>query len=52
VKTTSDGFGRPIKVERGDWVSTKSVVDTEYDACGCSPLGKVKRVSQPYAPGG
>ncbi|MFN8008408.1 MAG: hypothetical protein U0V70_15575 [Terriglobia bacterium] len=28
------------------------VVDTEYDSCACSPLGKVKRVSQPYAPGG
>ena len=21
----------------------------EYDACACSPLGKLKRVSQPYA---
>jgi YD repeat-containing protein len=32
--------------------TTKSVVDTEYDSCACSPLGKIKRVSQPYAPGG
>ncbi len=30
---------------------TKSVVDTVYDACACSPLGKVKQVSQPHAPG-
>jgi YD repeat-containing protein len=51
VKTTVDGFGRTIKVETGDGTSTKSVVDTEYDSCACSPIGKVKRVSQPYAPG-
>jgi hypothetical protein len=51
VKTTYDGFGRTIKVETGDGASTKSVVDTEYDSCACSPTGKVKRVSQPYAPG-
>ena len=52
----SDGLGRTIKVERGDGALnnpvTRSVVDTEYDVCACSPLGKVKRVSQPYAPGG
>lgn len=28
-----------------------AVVDTEYEACACSPVGKIKRVSQPYAPG-
>jgi RHS Repeat. len=53
VKTTYDGLGRTIKVERGVTATgTQSVVDTEYDVCACSPLGKVKRVSQPYAPGG
>jgi len=51
--TTMDGLGRTIKVEQGDsGGTTKSIVDTEYDSCACSPLGKVKRVSQPYAPGG
>ncbi len=38
-------------METGDQTGVKSVVDTEYDACACSPLGKVKRVSRPYAPG-
>ena len=51
VRTTADGLGRTVKTETGDATSTKSVVDTEYDACGCSPTGKVKRASQPYAPG-
>ena len=52
VKTTVDGLGRTVKVEVGDASSVKSVVDTEYDSCACSPLGKLKRVSRPYAPGG
>src|SRR5205807_661614 len=30
----------------------KSIVNTNYDACGCSPLGKMKSQSQPYAPNG
>ena len=51
VRTSYDGLGRTIKVERGD-TATRSVVDTEYDVCACSPIGKVKRVSQAYAPGG
>ena len=51
VKTTLDGLGRTIKVETGDTTSVKSVVETEYDSCACSPLGKVKRVSLPHAPG-
>jgi YD repeat-containing protein len=29
----------------------RTVVDTEYAACACSPTGKLKRVSRPYAPG-
>ena len=47
-----DGFGRTIKVETGDGSGTKSVAETEYDSCACSPLGKLKRSSRPYAPGG
>ena len=52
VKTTYDGLGRTIKTESGYSTTTVSIADTEYDSCACSPLGKVKRVSQPYAPGG
>jgi RHS repeat-associated protein len=52
TRQTMDGLGRTIKEERGDGSGTKSIVDTEYDRCPCSPLGKVKRVSQPYPPGG
>ncbi len=52
VKTYYDGLGRTIKVENGDATSVKSVVETEYDSCACTPMGKTKRVSQPYAPGG
>jgi len=52
VKTTYDGLGRAIKVERGDAGGTKSTVQSEYDSCACTPLGKLKRVSQPYGPGG
>ena len=51
-RTTLDGLGRAVKVEGGDGSGTKSIVDTEYDRCPCSPLGKAKRVSLPYAPGG
>jgi RHS repeat-associated protein len=51
VKTTKDGLGRPIKEERGYGSTTVSTVDTEYGACACSPVGKLKRVSRPYAPG-
>jgi len=56
TRTTLDGLGRPIKVERGPTgansvSAASSVVDTEYAPCACSPIGKVKRVSQPYAPG-
>ena len=39
-------------METGDGSGTKSIVETEYENCACSPLGKAKRVSQPYAPGG
>jgi len=51
-KTTYDGFGRPIKVESGHGATTKSIVETQYAPCGCSPIGKIKQVSIPRAPGG
>lgn len=51
VKTTLDGLGRTVKVETGDSNGTQSVVETQYDSCACSPLGKVKQVSRPYKPG-
>jgi RHS repeat-associated protein len=59
IRQYLDGFGRVVKT---DTLSANdlyfgsetlvSSVDTEYAPCGCSPLGKMKRVSQPYAPGG
>jgi YD repeat-containing protein len=51
-KTTLDGFGRVIKVETGHDQTTVSIADTQYGPCACSPLGKLWRVSQPYAPQG
>jgi YD repeat-containing protein len=51
-KTTVDGLGRTTRVETGDSNGTQSMVDSEYAACGCTPLGKVWRQSNPYAPGG
>src|SRR5690349_13438454 len=27
---------------------TKSVVETQYAACACSPMGKISKVSLPY----
>jgi len=52
VRSTADGLGRPVKVETGDGSGTKTIVDTEYEPCACSPVGKLKRQSLPYAPGG
>ena len=53
ARTTLDGYGRVIKEERLDTGGVvKSVVDTEYTSCACSPIGKVRRVSMPHAPGG
>ena len=34
-----------------NYSTMESVVDTEYVACACSPLGKLKRTSMPHAPG-
>src|ERR1039457_4317539 len=53
-RTTLDGYGRVVKVESGNGATTNtavSQVDTEYAACACSPLGKVRRVSMPHAGG-
>ena len=52
AQTSMDGFGRTIQATTGDAGGAKSNVDTNYAACGCSPLGKMYRVSQPYAAGG
>ncbi|MFN8575172.1 MAG: hypothetical protein U0132_24170, partial [Gemmatimonadaceae bacterium] len=56
TKDWYDGLGRVKKTEAGDIVGgadvVRSVVETQYAPCGCSPVGKVKQVSQPYAPGG
>ena len=51
TKRTLDGFGRVIRVEQGYSTTTVAVVETEYDACGCSPVGKTMRASMPHAPG-
>src|SRR6266542_1396111 len=50
VRQTTDGLGRVIKVETGDASSTKSVVNTVYGPCACSPMGKVLQVSLPHGP--
>jgi hypothetical protein len=31
---------------------TVSVVDNVYEPCACTPIGKLKKTSRPYAPGG
>jgi RHS repeat-associated protein len=51
IKTIVDGFGRTISVIKGHDSTTISEVDTQYAPCACSPLGKISKVSQPYAPG-
>lgn len=55
-KSTFDGLGRVTKVESGYYNASnvavvETVVDTEYAPCACTPMGKMKRVSQPHAPG-
>jgi YD repeat-containing protein len=52
VKTTVDGFGRPRLTESGYSGTTVSVVENEYEPCACTPIGKLKRTTRPYAPGG
>src|ERR1700730_14958797 len=48
VVAAMEGFGRTIQTLN----TGASVVATHYDPCGCSPLGKVSQVSQPFAPNG
>ena len=53
--TTLDGFGRAASVQTGPGSgpnnNTVSETDTVYAPCACSPIGKMTKVSQPYAPG-
>jgi RHS repeat-associated protein len=49
-QTVLDGLGRTVKVIEGDSGGARSEVDTVYGPCGCSPLGKVYQVSEPYDP--
>jgi YD repeat-containing protein len=55
VRSTMDGLGRTIKVEKGTGPLnnqvTVSVQESVYGPCACTPLGKVFKVSQPRAPG-
>ena len=51
TRTTMDGLGRTVKVETGYSTTTVSVAETEYDSCGCSPTGKMKRTALPHDPG-
>ena len=50
--TTLDGLGRPMTAQSGpnSW-TIQSETDTVYAPCSCSPLGKIQKTSQPYAPG-
>jgi RHS repeat-associated protein len=53
TRATLDGVGRTIRTERGTSASNiLTVIDSVYAPCACSPLGKLKKVSRPYAPGG
>jgi RHS repeat-associated protein len=49
TKTMLDGLGRTVRVARGDSTGDKYWTDTVYAPCACSPLGKIQKVSQPYA---
>ena len=50
AQTYYDGLGRTVQVRSGTGSDIKSIVETEYAACACSPLGKVWRVTQPFTP--
>ncbi len=51
VKTTFDGFGRTTFTETGYGTTAVSIVENQYEPCGCTPIGKLSRTSRPYAPG-
>jgi YD repeat-containing protein len=50
VRSTMDGLGRTYKVEKGDGATTRTVTESVYGPCACSPMGKVLQVSLPHAP--
>jgi hypothetical protein len=50
TKTVLDGLGRTVSVIQGNGSTAVSEVDTVYGPCGCSPMGKVYSVTQPYNP--
>jgi RHS repeat-associated protein len=56
TRQTLDGLGHVILQEQGtvsgSTLTTVSQVSSVYAPCGCSPMGKLSQVSQPYAPGG
>jgi RHS repeat-associated protein len=52
ITTSMDGLGRVIKEENSATNLPTVTVSKVYDSCGCTPLGKVKKVSQPYSSGG
>jgi len=53
TKTTLDGLGRSVLVERGTASNNLlSATQTVYAPCACSPLAKIQKVSQPYQDGG
>ena len=48
--TTMDGLGRIASVKSGTGSTPLSEVDTFYQPCACSPVGKMYQQSQPYLP--
>jgi hypothetical protein len=56
TRTVFDGFGRTLEVISGFRVgatdTSVSRVKTDYAPCACSSIGKVRRVSMPYAANG
>ena len=52
VRETLDGFGRTVKTETGYGTTTVSAVQNVYEPCACSPIGKLKKTSRPYAGNG
>ncbi len=51
TQTSLDGLGRTARVATGYSSTATSYVDTVYDTCGCTPVGKPYQTSLPYAPG-
>ncbi|MFN7646509.1 MAG: hypothetical protein ACK5UT_03155, partial [Acidobacteriota bacterium] len=53
TRTLFDGFGRTLEVTTGHQINSTetavSKVKTQYTPCACSSIGKVLRVSMPYA---